>query len=293
MSSNVKNTLKNAFSPSVIAICGALILGLAGLRLTTSAWEWAFDKKELPLRRQLDAIPHNMGPYKLINSFRLDEGIEERLSTDQYISWILRDTRRAEMEPGSAMRLHVVYYTGNQEPVSAAHVPEICFVGNGFNRVDVRKLNLDVPFTQTAQTNTEGDLQVQPVKGPPVLIPSATIPVREFVYMQPESSESGSVLYFFIYNGQYQASRSGITFQFLDRSSRYTYYCKVEVLPGTWAPGNHRGEGGFKGGVEDRELSRELTTELLAYAMPEIMACLPNWREVEKGTYPKKQTARK
>ncbi len=264
------------FSPAFLIAVGLLVVALFGLRIITSAWEWAFHKEAVPLQRELNTIPRQIGPYQLIRSEVMPESVERQLGTDKYISYLYRDTRVPVGLPGSAVSLHVVYYTGNQEPVSAAHVPEICYAGSGFTRVDVRQRELEVPF-RSARELEDGRIETMIQDGTLVTLPGSLIPVREFEFLAPGSSETGTVLYFFFYNARYVASRSEITFQFLDRSSRVVYYSKVEIAPGTLTQDSLAGGGlGFVPGTGDVEETRRLAVEFMSWILPEIKACLPD-----------------
>ena len=74
---------------------------------------------------------------------------------------------------------------------------------------------------------------------------------------------------------------------------RYSYYCKVEVMfPGL---GNAvaRQYREDNPGATPTEVNQavadavaERAEDLLSDLMPEIMACLPDWTEVQAGTYP-------
>ncbi len=268
------NELKKVFNPTFIISAGLLLAALFGLRYITSAWEWAFHKESVPLRRKLDTIPREIGPYQLLRSERMPESVERQLGTENYINFLYRDKRLDAEEPGGVINLHAVYYTGNQEPVSAAHVPEICYVGGGFDRIDVRQQRLPVSFRKN-QTLSDGSIMVMTANDELVRLPHAEIPVREFEFMAPGARESGTVLYFFFYNGRYVASRSDITFQFLDRSSSKVYYCKIEVSPGSVQRTSGGRDGGFVPGVGSPERTREVAKEFMKWVVPEIKACLP------------------
>ncbi len=267
--------LRKAFNPTFVIAAGLLLAALFGLRFITSAWEWAFHKEPVPLQRKLDTLPREVGPYRLQRSERLPESVERQLGTENYINFLYRDTRLDADEPGGMINLHAVYYTGNQEPVSAAHVPEICYAGSGFDRVDVRQENLEIPF-QGLQELSDGSVKARLWNGGSIRLPGAEVPVREFEFMAPGARESGTVLYFFFYNGRYVASRSDITFQFLDRSSSKVYYCKVEISPGVMRPDSGGRGNEFRPISGNPENTRELAAEFMSWILPEIKACLPD-----------------
>ncbi len=272
-----KNQLNKAFSGPALTAMAVLLLALFGLRFLTSGWEWAFMKKAVPLRRPLTSIPERFGAYELINSERMTPAVERTLGTREYISHLYRDTRLGPGEEGSAIRVHVVYYTGNQEPVSAAHVPEICYVASGNTTVDMRHLDLEIPFPRE-QATEDNVIVLKTHDGTPVrLPPNRSIPIREFEYLAPGRTDTNSVIYFFIYNGKYIASRKDITLQFMDRASRTVYYCKIEVASGSLRQGqfsNYRGE--FIPDEGDVAGHRPRLASFLRWFLPEVAACLPD-----------------
>lgn len=270
--------MKSIFSPNFLIAIGILIAALLLLRVANNAWEWALTKKELPLRRSLERIPDSFGPYELARSERMSEEAEKALNTNRYVSRIYRDTRKGESDPGSAVRIHAAYYSGSQEPVSAIHVPEICYPSQGFKSIGVEQIKTEIPF-ENAEPAGEDDITVITHTGEKVRLPGKEIPARQFTYMPEGKDRTESVVYFFVYNGKFVGSRNEIALHYLDRSSQYAYYCKVEVVPGFIREGRNN-EYGFRPGVEDKEETRQLAAEFLAYFLPELQNCLPDWQEV-------------
>lgn len=264
-----------------IAVAG-LVMGLLVMRAASDAWEWMFYKETVPLRKPLSEMPPEFGSYRLLEARRFPDRMESRLGTKNYVSNLYADVRREHGEVGSGLQLHVAYYTGNQEPVSAAHVPEICYKGSGYKQLDMRDDEILEPQWSTVETAADKGLLVRTVSGGTVSLPAPRIPVRRFVFAAPSTGRKGSVTYFFVYNGEYVASRDRIGLQFLDRSSRRVYYAKVEVLPGVLIPSPDDSVDGpvFVGGVADDALNEELTCDFLAAALPEIVACLPDRRQL-------------
>ncbi len=58
-----------------------------------------------------------------------------------------------------------------------------------------------------------------------------------------------------------------------DRSSKYAYYCKVQFTY------QHPTSA-----VDRTDLGRE-ASEFLGLMLPDLMACLPDWRDVEQGRW--------
>ena len=270
--------LRKTFTPTFMITVILLGSGVLGLRYVNKAWEWALTKKELPLRQSLDNIPGEMGPYKLLHKGKMTAKAEKALNTDRYISWIYRDTSMDTGTPGSGVRVHAAYYSGSQEPVSAIHVPEICYPSQGSKSIGVEQIDVEVPFEVRSVTESDNIL-VPASSGGEVSLPGKTVPFRQFTYLPTSKEEPESVVYFFVYNGKYVGARNEIALHYLDRSSRYAYYCKVEVIPGKTTKNNDNGYG-FRPGVHDKKKTRELSAKFLAFFLPELQKCLPDWQQV-------------
>ncbi len=284
---NAKTIVLKTFTPGFILTFGILLAGLVGLRGLTGAWEWALSKKPLPMRRSYEDMPLRVGPYEHIESQKMSKVMERRLSTDNYISAVYRNHDAELGTPGSGFSMHSVYYTGNEEPVSAAHVPEVCYVGGGYERkgLQVTDINLEIP---NAVPQGKNQVHVQTVDEQTVTLPSLTLPVRQFDFLTPGRKDSGSVFYFFIYNGDYVASRNKIGLQFLNRSSRYVYYAKIEVMPGRLVEIEDRDKPSFVGGIKNSEEAKTMAADFLAAMLPELVACFPDWEAIEAGNIPSK-----
>ena len=64
--------------------------------------------------------------------------------------------------------------------------------------------------------------------------------------------------------------------QLLDIRKKYSYFCKIELLPGTlhYRP-DQENKAEFIGGLPEAELTYQAVSEFLAVAMPELRRCLP------------------
>ena len=275
--------MKRLFSPAFFVACIVLAAGILSLRGAVRAMGWALRKKPIPLRRELTAIPPRLGPYELLRDERLSKEGEAKLKTARYISRTYRDVRRKPEEPGSALWLHVVYFTGTEETMWVRHVPEICYVGVGYREVDVRQkeIRTEAPVASAAGGAPTPGTELKPSAS------GRRIPVRVFQFLPPGQGEPASTVYFFVANGRFVASKRGLRLLMVDMSARYSYYAKVEVLPGRLLSGARPdAPAQFAGGVADAGLTLELCSSFLSHALPEVLACLPDWDEVRAGRYP-------
>lgn len=279
--------MKRLFSPAFFTACAVLVAGRLSLRGAAWAMDWALRKGPLPLRRELAAIPRRLGPYELVRDERLSREGEAKLKTRHYIARMYRDARRRPGEPGSALWLHVVYFTGTEETMWVRHVPEICYAGIGYREVDVRQAEITVAEPVADSPSAAA--------GPPAAGRASAsgrrIPVRVFQFLAPGQSEAASTVYFFVANGRFVASKRGLRLLMVDMSARYSYYAKIEVLPGRLLPGSGAdGPGQFAGGVADARVTLDLCASFLSHALPEVLACLPDWEDVRAGRYPVERT---
>ncbi len=269
---------KKVFNPPFIAATLVLVIALAGLQSVVDAFGLFLLKKPIALRQRLFFIPTDMGPYHKAYEQNLSRELVEELGTDQYISWTYEDTRIKRGEPGSQVQLHVAYYTGT--PDSTPHVPERCFVAAGAvpGKSDTVPIKLD---PDPHRIYREGDrVKVLTEGGQFIDMPMFDIPAHVFDFQQPEAERNqikepamatSTVVYFFACNGRFMSNPKQVSAQILDVSSRYAYWCKIEVQPRD---------------VHDRAKAIEIARQFLTLAMPEIQACLPDWNEVQAGRYP-------
>jgi len=260
--------VKKIFNPSTLVVVALLLVGLVGLNSVVSAFEWYLMKEPIDLRRRLYLLPERVGPYQKIQEETLSQEIVDELGTEQYISWTYQNTQKLPDDPGSRLRLHVAYYTGT--PDAVPHVPERCYVGGGATPRDIdhETITLDSP---RMYTGAEGQTLVTDTMGRVVRLPADEVPIRMFQFIPHRAEKSQTVVYFFAANGNYTASPEHVRALVFDLTSKYAYWCKIEVLPHD---------------VQDPKLAQKLVGDFLSEMLPEIMGCLPDWHEVKAGRYP-------
>ena len=77
--------------------------------------------------------------------------------------------------------------------------------------------------------------------------------------------------YFFVANGGTVASANDVRTLAFDLQSDYAFYLKVQVTSST---------------VSSKQDLTEHAGSLIGELMPEIMRCVPDWVEVQRGVYP-------
>ena len=256
---------------------GMVLVSAIGLNSIVRASQQVLFKENLPLRKELTLLPDRVGSWIQIQEMPpMSEEQLQTLGTRQYIQRKFRDTSVSPDTPGAVVQLHVAYYTGT--PDTVPHVPERCFVGGGLTPVGS-------PGRVTV--NIQGD-RYQPTNAPfasslfhrdrePKVIRIARndIPATIFTFGHPkimfQQAVTSNVIYFFAANGKFLPTPDDVRLYGFDMRDRYSYYCKIEVL--VYA-------------VADREAALQRTAAFLQDALPEILACLPDWQDVLDGHWP-------
>ena len=263
---------------TILLVSGMMVVSVAGLESVNAFTNTCLFKLPVKERKVLFQISNRLGDWKLTSEDPpLSNEILEALGTRNYVSRVY--TNEKEKDPTSTIvRFHSAYYTGKVDTVP--HVPERCYVAGGATRVDDGRTTLSVSnrefYTKHEEPGTTFSYS-ELAKGF-VRIPNPKqIPVS-FLIFKPESTRNGEnannrcVIYFFAANGKFLASPDDVRLSGADPSDKYRYYCKIEIL--TQADN-----------IED---AKKIAERFLSPALPEIMACLPDWKDVLDGKWPLK-----
>ncbi|MHB1157898.1 MAG: hypothetical protein ACYC26_13805 [Phycisphaerales bacterium] len=260
-------------TPSFIVAAMILLISLLGMSAAMRQLGLFLVKQPLPLRRSLDDLADRFGPYVLkerVNGFgggarRLKPEEEDALGTKQYITWIFRDERLRENQPGSLIRLHVPYYTGTID--SVPHVPDRCVVAGGGTAAGFPQQRTVTLASDTI--HTVGKQVLADTASGSVALPGRDIKLTIVTFAQPDDqSKTFCVAYFFVANNDYVPTPEGVRFKAFNLTDKYAYFCKIEVMPL---------------GIGDVEATEKSVSEFLSYALPEIMLCLPDWAAAQQG----------
>lgn len=284
-----------ALSQGVVG--GLLVVAILGQTSAIKATGVALNKEALPLRHGIAlSFPDQAGEWELLHlDPKLPKDIEDELGTDEYFSryYINNDTgvyassvevKTENNEPGGRLigwdgnlqaseiaKVHVAYYTGMLDTIP--HVPDKCWVAAGSRPAgrDVYTIKLSRDDYRPDPDHPGMILADSTGFNKTVRLPSDEIDVVIFSGID-DSGRKTTAMYFFLANGKPVASNHQVRFSF-NMKDRYSYYCKVEVM--------------FPG-VSDPEKVKKHAGELLSDLLPEVMACLPDWTEVQSGNYPEK-----
>ena len=171
------------------------------------------------------------------------------MGTDEYLSCTLRDTRRPPSDPLSRVNVLITYYTG--DPDQVPHVPDVCYLGGGFQQLGSEKLSLTVPELGSAGKN---------------------IPLRQLKFGKQVfgARQEATILYLFCANGQYECDREKLRLILGNPFARYAYFSKVELS----FPSAH-----------DADRAGSVGLEALAKLLPVLVRDhWPDWQEVGKSS---------
>jgi hypothetical protein len=272
-------------------VAGVLLAAAAGQTSAINSMGIALTKKPLPLRHSIAlAFPEKTGNWELLHQDpALPKDIADELGTDDYFNRYYVNTDKVATAdvtpklneegrlsawpgvtlPGQLAKVHVAYYTGMLDTVP--HVPDKCWVVAGQQVVyrEQHTLKLSRPDYKPDPEHPGMVLAHSEGQDETVRLPSDEIEAVVFSGAD-ENGNTTTALYFFLANGDAIASSHQVRFSF-NLKDRYSYYCKVEVM--------------FPG-ISDPDIVAEHAEELLSDLLPDIMAALPDWTEVQAGTYP-------
>lgn len=242
--------LKSAFSRPTFVVCTViLLLSAIGLEATVRFLGLEFRKRPVPLQQPLRQFDFaRLGPeYRLEETYAISaEGLQE-LGTDEYLSCTLLDTRRPPTDPLSHANVLITYYTG--DPDQVPHVPDVCYLGGGFQQLGSEKLSLTVPELGSAGRD---------------------IPLRQLKFGKQVfgARQEATVLYLFSANGQYECDRERLRLILGNPFGRYAYFSKVEV---SFPASSNADQAAARG------------MEVLAKMLPVLVRDhWPDWQEVGK-----------
>ncbi len=264
---------------ALVALVLVLLAGGVGFRLAAGMLSVYLSKEPVELRAHFDTIPRRLGDWTAEgDSRKFDAAMEEELGTDLYLD---RTYVNAADPAAPELMLHIAYYTGMIDAVP--HVPDRCLVAGGLD-AEARPVNLPLAIDTAAWPRSESLVnrasglpypvieRLDPVtrRRVSVLMPIGDLQLRTSEF---RSARSPGVAiragYFFIANGRVAVTPEQVKSLAFQPSERHAYYCKVQVL----AQGTDLAEAAFV----------QAAADLIESLLPELMSCLPDWAEIERG----------
>ena len=202
---------KNYFQPAFL-IC-VFVLGIAagGMSYAIKSFGIYLSKEPLPIKKSLSLLDETgLGPYSVASKEAIENpDIVRTLGTEEYIQWVLEDSRQSA---DSAVRNCFLFITYYELPDRVPHVPEECYSGAGNQKLASEALELTI---------SNDGLE-------------SRVPVRHLVFGRTKaknwlSGEKFPVFYFFRVNGEYGNSREDARIA-LNKNIRqkYSYFSKIE-----------------------------------------------------------------
>jgi hypothetical protein len=219
-------------SRGFVAAFLGLLVAAAGLNFAASYLQLHFRKEPVPLRGTFkETIPLVVGDWvQVIREEKLDADLQAALATDQYLFATYVNARALGQTPerlrrefadkspldqqqllstyrqryaAAVLATAFTYYTGKADTV--AHIPERCYVGDGFDPVNPRR----------EAWGLDRDLSVRFI----------TFENQRDARLPPYN-----VAYFFSVNGRYTDDSLAVRAELQNLFHRYGYYAKVELL---------------------------------------------------------------
>jgi hypothetical protein len=186
--------------------CVVLLVLLTGTFYGT-LWNRHLQKLPAPLRAPLSGLDRTVldPPYRLLDAAQIPPEVIDQLGTDQYIQWLLENTKENDSSPVKLANLFITYYTGTPDPVP--HIPENCYLGAGYDMGGTEDWNIDIPKL---------DRQV-PVR------------VLELEKKGRFGTERSVVAYTFGVNGRFAVDRNEVRAIVGNPWEAYAFFSKVEV----------------------------------------------------------------
>jgi hypothetical protein len=272
--------------PAVVVPFAVLVLAAAslawyiqanGLRITKLP---IYAKDNLQLRSIPSELPPTGEPRWVQVGPDRQMGAEEiaALGSANAISRLYQRADTIGTDQPMAFELHAVYYTGMIDAVP--HVPERCVVAGGGEMTSgptaVRvPLDLSADAGIVRQELEDGTVRYSDrseVSFQRIPLPRGVEDLAMTIssFEQLGSDQNIWAGYFFVANGGVVASASGVRGLAYKLDSDYAYYAKVQFSSIT---------------VDSAEELAALAADALRDLFPEIMRCVPNWDEVEAGTW--------
>jgi hypothetical protein len=285
--------LRRVFTPAFASALAVLVASSASMQAAIRHFKWYLHKDPIypqPIgdkQRVLRALPAETAHWTRLGEDRIEPPEEvEVLGTDNYLSRSYVE-KTPDPQKARVVEFHAAYYTGMVDTVP--HVPERCLVGAGLSLVggpwevplkldpaDWRLIpEAENPTDRPVYTTRLSNEYSTAAPGMRVPLPFGVSPesppkLRVTEYTDP-SGRRFYFGYFFIANGELATSAEQVRLRAFDLHNDYAYYLKVQF--------------GSTGASSPEELAAA-AGDFLGDMMGELMTCVPNWIEVERGAWP-------
>ena len=268
--------------PGFLMAAGILAVTAVVVNVATSALQLHFKKLPVPLVHDLSTVPARLGPWVQVSIDEpLDRETQDLLGTDLYFFRDYVDSRLVDQaqlaafegksgnerhamaaalqrnRPEAVINCAVTYYTGMVDTV--AHIPERCYVANGYVPHDPAILSWNLGPTFDGNDGSH-DLQV------------------ESIAFDDRANADGvtRVAYCFFADGRWECDSLKVREDLQNLRTTHSFYSKVEL----------------RTTIPDAAVSNGVMTDFLRAALPSVRKCYPDWNSVEGRGVPAKGPGR-
>lgn len=282
----IQNLLRNH---GFLAGAAILLGSAAALNGAVSLLKLHLRKLPIEVEQKVHSIPSQTVNWTRLGEDRVDsQEIVDELGTKNYVN---RRYRRNEPDAKGnpvIMELHLAYYTGMIDTVP--HVPDRCLVGAGWSidaspgdvpvKLNVDDWSIDREATKEFSSDASPIYRARLFNGLSVRMPVGLekLALNTSAYAYPGQDTKLMAGYFFIANGGISTNAEGVRLLAFDLRADYAFFLKVQVTSQSSTDAAQFGQH---------------AAGLLQELLPEIMVCVPDWVEVQRGTFPPDNPRRK
>jgi hypothetical protein len=198
--------------PAFLICTAVLALAGGGMSIMTRKLSLYLEKEPLPLKLSLDGLDEGrLAPYKVVAKEKIEDAeVLKSLGTQDYIQWVLEDPCEPQWSAVRQVLLFITYY---RLPDRVPHVPEECYTGGGYQRLETADMRLRIGAAGQSRDIPGRYLRFGPREGP------GTLAAQQF-----------PVLYLFRVDGEYAGNRDDARMA-LNKNifRRSSYFCKIEL----------------------------------------------------------------
>lgn len=268
-------------------LAAAMLLGVCAATLNTAAAFMKLHFKKQPCAMRVSSlrqgIPTTLGKWVMVSTDEaIDPEVEQVLGTSQYIFRDYVDSSRVSDEeikqlksvparsrdamirdiqsrhPAAVLRAAITYYTGLVDTV--AHVPERCYVADGFE----------------VKSHDDYQMTLKHPGGETTAVPFRFVSFQDSSNLGAEVADvSRNVGYVFHCNGAYENDHLAVRARLQNLFEPYGYYAKLELMTAVVPSPAARQ---YAIDANDKDDSKEAMVDFMTQMLPEFEKCMPDWK---------------
>ncbi|OHB56005.1 MAG: hypothetical protein A2173_07555 [Planctomycetes bacterium RBG_13_44_8b] len=210
---DLKCDIRIYLRPEFLICVAVLAIAGGGMSIAVKRFGVYLKKEPLLLKKSLDLLDEKQfAPYRVVEKRKiLNEEIVEELGTEDYIQWVIEDTREAAE---SSVRRCIMFVTYYRLPDRVPHVPEECYAGSGYQRFSSDSVTFEI--------KENGSIKK---------IPGKYLVFGDIKSSFLQGSRSFPVIYLFKVNDEYAGSRDEARIA-LNKNlfNNHSYFSKIELV---------------------------------------------------------------